>query len=233
MGAGAEPLHMCNYLLAVDSEMNVLPGYAFASWDQGYGDMAAQPDLATIRTIPWLEKTALVLCDLLDEETGAPVEVSPRRILQRQVERAAAAGLHAELRERARVLRVPRVARRGGRQGLREPHAAFARRRGLPHPPDDARRVPDPRHPQRHRRRGRAGRVLQGRGGQGPARDQPRVRGRGRDGRPARHLQERREGDRGPAQPRGHVHGEVLLRRGRLVVPRALEPVVARRPRRA
>ena len=92
MGGGTTPLHACNYLLAVDSEMNVLPGYTFASWDQGYGDMAAQPDLATIRKIPWLEKTALVLCDLLDEETGAPVEVSPRRILQRQVERAAAAG---------------------------------------------------------------------------------------------------------------------------------------------
>src|SRR3954454_23965103 len=92
MGGGTTPLHMCNYLLAVDSEMNVLPGYEFASWDQGYGDMAAQPDLATIREIPWLEKTALVLCDLLDEETGAPIEVSPRRILQRQVERAAAAG---------------------------------------------------------------------------------------------------------------------------------------------
>ncbi len=92
MGGGTTPLHMCNYLLAVDSEMNVLPGYEFASWDQGYGDMAAQPDLATIRLVPWLEKTALVLCDLLDEETGAPVEVSPRRILQRQVERAAAAG---------------------------------------------------------------------------------------------------------------------------------------------
>jgi len=92
MDAGAQPLHMCNYLLAVDSEMNVLPGYAYASWDQGYGDMATQPDLTTIRTIPWLEKTVLVLCDLLDEETGAPVEVSPRRILQRQVERAAAAG---------------------------------------------------------------------------------------------------------------------------------------------
>lgn len=92
MRAGREPLHMCNYLLAVDSEMNVLPGYEFASWDQGYGDMACQPDLATIRTIPWLEKTVLVLCDLLDEETNAPVEVSPRRILQRQVKRAAAAG---------------------------------------------------------------------------------------------------------------------------------------------
>src|SRR5262249_48836061 len=94
MGAGTEPLHMCNYLLAVDSEMNVLPGYTFANWEQGYGDMAALPDLATIRVIPWLDRTALVLCDLLDEETGAPVEVSPRRILQRQVERAAAAGFH-------------------------------------------------------------------------------------------------------------------------------------------
>ena len=51
MGGGTEPLHACNYLLAVDSEMNVLPGYTFASWDQGYGDMAAQPDLATIRKI--------------------------------------------------------------------------------------------------------------------------------------------------------------------------------------
>jgi glutamine synthetase len=92
MDGGFEPLHACNYLLAVDSEMNVLPGYAFANWEQGYGDMAAQPDLATIREIPWLDRTALVLCDLTDETTGEPVEVSPRRILQRQVERAAAAG---------------------------------------------------------------------------------------------------------------------------------------------
>src|SRR5215472_16375214 len=68
MSAGTGPLHMCNYLLAVDSEMNVLPGYAFANWDQGYGDMAARPDLRTIRTVPWLDKTALVLCDLVDEE---------------------------------------------------------------------------------------------------------------------------------------------------------------------
>ena len=85
MESGLEPIHACNYLLAVDAEMNVLPGYTFASWEQGYGDLAVQPDLATIRMIPWLEKTALVLCDLVDEETGEPVEVSPRRILQRQV----------------------------------------------------------------------------------------------------------------------------------------------------
>jgi glutamine synthetase len=86
MDAGFEPLHACNYLLAVDAEMNVLPGYAFANWEQGYGDMAAQPDLATIRRVPWLDKTALVLCDLRAEETAEPIEVSPRRILQRQVE---------------------------------------------------------------------------------------------------------------------------------------------------
>jgi glutamine synthetase len=92
MEGGFEPVHACNYLLAVDSEMNVLPGYTFANWSQGYGDMVVQPDLSTIRRIPWLEKTALVVCDLLDEQTGAPVEVSPRRILQRQVERAAALG---------------------------------------------------------------------------------------------------------------------------------------------
>jgi glutamine synthetase len=88
-GAGLEA---CNYLLAVDVEMTPVSGYRFANWEQGYGDMKAVPDFATLRPVPWLEKTALVLCDLVEEETGAPVEVSPRRILQRQVERAAAAG---------------------------------------------------------------------------------------------------------------------------------------------
>lgn len=89
---GTGEIHACNYLLAVDSEMNVLPGYRFANWEQGYGDFALRPDVSTIRRIPWLDATALVMCDLLDEGTGEPVEVSPRRILQRQVERAAAAG---------------------------------------------------------------------------------------------------------------------------------------------
>ncbi len=92
MKAGKGEIHACNYLLAVDSEMTVLPGYRFANWEQGYGDVALKPDLDTIRAIPWLERTALVMCDLLDEQTGAPVEVSPRRILQRQVERARALG---------------------------------------------------------------------------------------------------------------------------------------------
>jgi glutamine synthetase len=92
MNSGRVPIHACNYLLAVDSEMTVLPGYKFANWEQGYGDVALQPDLTTLRRIPWLEATALVMCDALDEHDAQPVEVSPRRILARQIERAAAAG---------------------------------------------------------------------------------------------------------------------------------------------
>ena len=81
-------IHACNYLLAVDVEMTPLPGYRYTSWDQGYSDFKAVPDLATLRLIPWLEKTALIMCDVIDEETADPVEVSPRQILKRQVERA-------------------------------------------------------------------------------------------------------------------------------------------------
>jgi glutamine synthetase len=84
-------IEACNYLLAVDVDMTPLPGYEYTSWEQGYGDFVCRPDLATLRVIPWLEKTALVLCDL-EAQDGAPVEVSPRRILRRQIERAAAMG---------------------------------------------------------------------------------------------------------------------------------------------
>ena len=77
----------CNYLLALDMEMDPIPGYRIASWEQGYGDFALAPDLATLRRIPWLEATALVLCDVLRHD-GKPVNPSPRQVLKRQVERA-------------------------------------------------------------------------------------------------------------------------------------------------
>jgi len=83
----------CNYLLTVDMEMNPQSGFEYASWDTGYGDFRARPDMATLRRVPWLEKTALVMSDLVDEETADPVEVSPRQILRRQVERATQSGL--------------------------------------------------------------------------------------------------------------------------------------------
>ena len=81
----------CNYLLALDMEMEPTPGYQIASWEQGYGDFAMRPDLDTLRRIPWLEATALVLSDVIWHD-GSPVEPSPRQVLRAQMERAAAAG---------------------------------------------------------------------------------------------------------------------------------------------
>ncbi|HEX3566921.1 MAG TPA: glutamine synthetase family protein [Acidimicrobiales bacterium] len=88
----AHGIEVCDYLLAVDVDMDPLPGYRFANWDSGYGDMNAVIDVDTIRPLPWLEGSALVLCDLLTMQ-GQPVEVSPRQILRRQLERAAEHGL--------------------------------------------------------------------------------------------------------------------------------------------
>ncbi|MEV1119859.1 glutamine synthetase family protein [Actinosynnema sp. NPDC049800] len=84
----------CNYLLAVDVEMNTVGGYAMSSWDSGYGDFVMRPDLSTLRRVPWHEGTALVLCDLVWED-GAPVVASPRQILKRQLDRLAERGLRA------------------------------------------------------------------------------------------------------------------------------------------
>src|ERR1700677_3458923 len=90
--AAEHGMEACDYLLGVDVDMNPLPGYKFTNWDKGYGDFVAQPDYSTARLIPWLEGTAFVICALTDED-GVPVEVSPRRILRRQLERAAERGL--------------------------------------------------------------------------------------------------------------------------------------------
>src|SRR5262245_52290370 len=87
--------HACDYLLTVDMEMNPVPGYRFASWERGYGDFHLVPDLATLRCASWLEKSALVLCDVHDVETHALATVAPRSILRAQVERASAVGLAA------------------------------------------------------------------------------------------------------------------------------------------
>jgi glutamine synthetase len=84
-------LEGCNYLLALDMEMEPQPGYAMASWERGYGDFHLRPDLDTLRRVPWLEGTALVLCDVAWED-GAPVVASPRQVLRAQVARARAAG---------------------------------------------------------------------------------------------------------------------------------------------
>ncbi|WP_329035710.1 glutamine synthetase family protein [Streptomyces sp. NBC_00178] len=86
----------CNYLLAVDTDMNTVDGFAMSSWADGYGDFAMRPDLATLRRVPWHDGTALVLADLSWED-GTPVVAAPRQILRRQLERLAAHGLTAHV----------------------------------------------------------------------------------------------------------------------------------------
>lgn len=89
-----EGAEACNYLLSVDVDLNTVDGYAMSSWETGYGDMVLRPDLATLRRIPWLPGSALVMSDLVWEHGDAVVQ-APRTILNRQRERLAERGLVA------------------------------------------------------------------------------------------------------------------------------------------
>ncbi len=80
--------HFCTYLLGTEMEMTTPEGYRRMNWETGYGDWLADPDWSTLRVIPWLEKTALVLGDVREEETGELIPVAPRTVLRRQLERA-------------------------------------------------------------------------------------------------------------------------------------------------
>lgn len=88
MGGGMEA---CDYLLGIDVDMNPLPGYEFANWELGYGDMVAHVDLSTLRVLPWQPGTAFVICDVTDSH-GEAISVSPRQVLKRQIQRAADMG---------------------------------------------------------------------------------------------------------------------------------------------
>jgi glutamine synthetase len=88
-----EETHCCDYLLATDLEMATPDGYASSSWQAGYGDYIMRPDLSTLRLLPWLEGTAMVLCDVLDHSTHGPVPHSPRQILKEQIEAVSQLGL--------------------------------------------------------------------------------------------------------------------------------------------
>lgn len=88
--------HACDYLLTVDMEMEPVPGYDFANWERGYGDFHLVPDLATLRHATWLDRTALVICDVLGEKTHELVPVAPRSLLSRQLEALGQLGFRAE-----------------------------------------------------------------------------------------------------------------------------------------
>ncbi len=89
-------MHACDYLLTVDMEMEPVPGYAFANWEKGYGDFHCIPDSATLRSATWLDRTAIVLCDVHDERTHEPIAIAPRNLLKRQIEAAAEMGYSAQ-----------------------------------------------------------------------------------------------------------------------------------------
>jgi glutamine synthetase len=92
VAGGHEETHACDYLLANDIDMEPVPGYAASSWAKGYGDFVLKPDMATLRRTPWLEGTALVLCDVLDHHHH-DVPHSPRAILKKQLARVSALGM--------------------------------------------------------------------------------------------------------------------------------------------
>ncbi len=88
-------MHVCDYLLACDMEMDPVPGYAFTSWETGYGDMHCQPDWSTARRAAWLPQSAIVICDCFDQD-GAPIAVAPRQVLKRQTARSLERGFVAK-----------------------------------------------------------------------------------------------------------------------------------------
>lgn len=125
-------IEACDYLLAVDVEMEPLPGYRFANWEIGYGDVVALPDLATLRLLPWLEGSAMVVCDVLDTK-GDPVEVSPRRILGRQVERARELGLDIRCATELEFYLFRETFEEASAQGWRELHPHVSTKIGRAH----------------------------------------------------------------------------------------------------
>jgi len=93
LGSG---MHGCDYLLTSDMEMDPIPGYQLSSWTSGYGDVRMMPDVSTLRVASWLDRTALVLCDVLNEERDVPVNIAPRSVLRAQIAKAAEHGYVAK-----------------------------------------------------------------------------------------------------------------------------------------
>ena len=208
-----------------------MPGYEMANWEGGYGDFGIVPDLGTLRRVPWLDRTALVLCDVLNHD-GSPVVASPRQVLIAQFERAREMGYtplmatelefylykesYAEAHEkdyRELTPTIPYILDYHILATTMDEQYLGAIRRG-----NARRRDPD--------------RVLQGRGLVRPARGQHPLRGRGHHGRPAHDLQERRQGDRLPERDLGDLHGQALGEGHRQLLPRPRQPPRRRRQER-
>ena len=217
----------CNYLLAVDVEMNTVDGYAMSSWERGYGDFVLRPDLTTLRMVPWHEATALVLCDV-EWADGAPVGAVAAADPRAPARPARRARARRRRRHRAGVHAVHRLLRRGVAEGLPRPAARQPLQRRLLDARHRARRAGAAAHPQRDGGRGDGGRVGQGRVQPRPARDRLPLRRGAHHVRQPLDLQDRRQGDRRPGRDGADVHGEVRRAGGQLLP----HPHLAARQRR-
>ena len=219
----------CNYLLAVDVDMNTVDGYAMSSWERGYGDMFFEMDLTTLRRTPGHPASVTIQSDLTWLDGSGEVVQSPRTILKRQVAAAEADGYAALRRHRARVHPLRGVLRRRLGPALPRPHRRQPLQRRLLDPRRQQGRAGAARDPQRDVRRRHERRVGQGRVQLRPARDRLPLRRRAAHLRQPLGLQDRGQGDRGPARPVAHLHGQVRRARGQLVPH---PPVAARHRRR-
>ncbi len=138
------------------------PGYKATSWEKGYGDFVLKPDMATMRRIPWLPGTALVLCDVLDHHTHEDVPHSPRAILKKQLARLDAMKLKAYVASELEFFLFDDSYDVGLPEGLSQPQDERVLHRGLPHPADDQGRRSDAGDPERAQRRRYSRRELQG-----------------------------------------------------------------------
>ncbi len=198
----------CNYLLSVDVDMNTVDGYAMSSWEKGYGDMMLLSDPETLRRIPWMQGTAMVIADL-GWENGDPVVQSPRAILKHQRDRLAERGLTAYAGTELEFIVFDDTYRDAWAKGYRDlrpstdynvDYDLLASGRLEPLLRDIRRGMDGAGHVLRRR---------EGRMQLRPAGDRVPLRGGARDGRSAHDLQERCEGDRRAAWQGAHVHGEV------------------------
>ena len=190
-----EETHGCDYLLANDIDMEPVPGYAAASWDKGYGDFVMKPDMTTLRRLPWLEGTALVLADVLDHHHH-DVPHSPRAMLKRQIARLKKQKMRAYCASELEFYLFDESYEATHAKRYRRPEDRRPLHRGLSHPADHQGGGRDARHPQGAAGRRHSGRELEGRVGPGPGGDQRPLRRRARHGGQPRDPEERREGDR-------------------------------------
>ena len=180
----------CNYLLAVDVDMNTVEGYDMSSWSRGYGDFVLKPDLDTLRPLPWLPGTVMLMADVAWED-GSDVVASPRQILRRQLRRLEERGWSAVAGTELEFIVFRDTYEQAWHKAYRDLEPANLYNVDYSAAGHRARRAAAARDPQPHGGGGHAGRGLQGRVQPRPARDQLPLRPGAAQGRRARDLQER------------------------------------------